>query len=42
MRIHLKDGSSFGIGYWLDENVLNVGAVGTERMKGIVKGRKEE
>ncbi|PLR73161.1 hypothetical protein [Bacillus sp. UMB0728] len=42
LRIHLKDGSSFGIGYWLDENVLNVGAVGTERMKGIVKGRKEE
>lgn len=42
LRIHLKDGSSFGIGYWLDENVLNVGAVGTERMKEIVMDRKEQ
>ncbi|MEN8702303.1 hypothetical protein [Bacillus infantis] len=42
LRIHLKDGSSFRIGYWLDENVLNVGAVGTERMKEIVMDREEE
>ncbi|MGD6842574.1 hypothetical protein ACQCVH_08615 [Bacillus infantis] len=42
LRIHLKDGSSFEMGYWLDENVLNVGAVGTERMKEIVMDRKEQ
>ncbi|MGD6855860.1 hypothetical protein ACQCVO_12355 [Bacillus infantis] len=42
LRIHLKDGSSFGIVYWLDENVLNVGAVGTERMRQIVIDRKEQ
>ncbi|MGD6875174.1 hypothetical protein [Bacillus infantis] len=42
LRIHLKDGSSFGIGYWLDENVLNVGAVGTERMREIMMDRKEQ
>jgi hypothetical protein len=42
LRIHLKDGSFFRIVYWLDENVLNVGAVGTERMREIVMDRKEE
>lgn len=40
LRIHLKDGSSFRIVYWLDENVLNLGAFGTEKMKNIVINNK--
>ncbi|MEF7562826.1 hypothetical protein V4V35_07480 [Bacillus infantis] len=40
LRIHLMDGSSFNFVYWPDENVLNLGAFGTEEMKEIVLGRK--
>lgn len=36
IRIHLKDGSSFSIIYWLESNVLYPGAFGTEEMKNIV------
>ncbi|TFB12836.1 hypothetical protein E3U55_16970 [Filobacillus milosensis] len=41
LRIHLKDGSSFRIVYWLEENALNVGAFGTEEMKNIVLNKKD-
>ncbi|MBU9722802.1 MULTISPECIES: hypothetical protein [Bacillaceae] len=37
LRIHLDDGTSFRISYWLDENALNPGAYGTERMKTIIE-----
>jgi hypothetical protein len=39
LQIHLKDGSSFRIVYWLDENVLSTGAFGTEKMKRIVENK---
>lgn len=39
LRIHLKDGSSFRFVYWYEENVLNLGAVGTEKMKNIVMNK---
>lgn len=42
LRIHLKDGSSFEIVYWLDENVLNLGAFGTEKMKNIVVNKVDD
>lgn len=41
LRIHLKDGSSFRISYWLESNALNPGAFGTERMKNIVLEQKQ-
>jgi hypothetical protein len=37
LRIHLKDGSSFNFVYWPVENILGLGAFGTEEMKEIVK-----
>lgn len=39
LRIHLNDGSSFRIVYWLDGNALSLGAFGTEKMKNIVKNK---
>ena len=42
LRIHLEDGSSFGISYWLKSNALNPGAYGTENMKSIVESRVNE
>jgi len=41
LRIHLKDGSSFRIVYWIKENALNFGALGTEKMRDIVKDKIE-
>ncbi len=42
LRVHLNDGSSFRISYWLKSNVLNPGAFGTENMKSIVENRANE
>jgi len=42
LRIHLKDGSSFRIVYWINENALNFGALGTEKMREIVKDKIEK
>ena len=42
LRIHLEDGSSFRISYWLNSNALNPGAFGTENMKRIVESRVNE
>ena len=39
LQMHLKDGSSFRIVNWLDENVLSTGAIGTEKMKRIVENK---
>ena len=41
LRVHLNDGSSFKIVYWLKENAVNIGAFGTEKMKGIVESKME-
>jgi hypothetical protein len=40
LRIHLNDGSSFRVSYWLEANALNPGSFGTEKMKGIVLEQK--
>ncbi|MCM3761394.1 hypothetical protein M3212_11425 [Alkalihalobacillus oceani] len=36
LRIHLEDGSSFRLSYWLDANAINPGAYATDRMKSII------
>ncbi|MET3503975.1 hypothetical protein [Halalkalibacter oceani] len=36
LRLHLEDGSSFRISYWLDANAVNPGAYATDRMKSII------
>ena len=39
LRIHLLDGSSFRMVYWLDENAFHLGAFGTKNMKEIVESK---
>lgn len=41
LRIHLKDGTSFRVGYWMDQKVITPGAYATDRMKEIVTNEKE-
>lgn len=36
LRIHLNDGTSFRISYWFEENIINPGALGTEKMKKLM------
>lgn len=36
IQIHLKDGSSTRISYWLEDNILTPGSYGTDKLKGIV------
>jgi hypothetical protein len=36
LTVHLKDGTSLRISYWMDENSLTPGAFGTEKLKEII------
>jgi hypothetical protein len=40
LRVHLVDGSSFRIVYWIEDNIVHLGAYGTEKMKEIVKNKE--